>query len=87
MELGSGIAIAAVCGTVIATILKLIPSKKGNDVRGSDLKRIEDNVGELKKNIVFANTCAATHKGVDDKLKTLIDDTKEIKQILMRREQ
>ena len=87
MELGSGIAIAAVCGTVITGILKFIPSKKGNGVEGKDLKRIEDNLGDLKKSIVFSNTCAATHKGVDDKLDTLNEGIKEIKQILIRREQ
>jgi len=84
---GDSIAIAAVCATVIAAILKLIPSRnsKGNNPGDDNAAKVAQDLKEHKKTVVYTNTCEAIHKGVDDKLDMINDGIGELRKIILGR--
>jgi len=73
MELGDGIAIAGVCAIIVTAIMRFVG--RGNST--NDIK-------ELKRSVVYKDTCEAVHKGVSDRLDILGDDIKEIKELILR---
>lgn len=69
IDVGTGLAVLGVCGTVTTALIKFVPSRTNSASKNGN--------GYVRK-----ETCEAMHKGMDAQLKVLVEDVREIRRLV-----
>lgn len=69
--IGEGIAIFAICGTVVAAIIRFTPSKNGNKTR-------EIRQNDMDKTYMRKDMCSKTHEYLSRDVNALMKDVKTL---------